>query len=115
MARSVIIYYENISNLMAFGTARPSQKCRQFFYVPFRERGFRQVTFLKGDKSPLSNIVIFYIIGMQTLYWFENTKKSMPENQYLSQYFVGLPSKISSFIKRRIDITSLIGAYPSPV
>ena len=39
----------------------------------------------------------------------------MPENQYLSQYFVGLPSKISSFIKRRIDVTSLIGAYPSPV
>ena len=60
---------------MAFGTARPSQKCRQFFYVPFRERGFRRVTFLKGDKSQLSNIVIFYIIEMQTLYWFENTKK----------------------------------------
>ena len=30
-------------------------------------------------------MVILYIIGIQTLYWFENTKEPMPENQYFSQ------------------------------
>ena len=29
---------------------------------------------------------------MQILYWFENTNEPMSENQYLSQYVVGLPS-----------------------
>ena len=58
--------YENISNLVTFGTGRPIQKLGQFF-VLFRERGFRRLTFLKGEKSTLSNMVILYIIGIQIL------------------------------------------------
>ena len=60
------------------------------FYGLFRKRAFRQLMFLKGEKSVLSNMVI-YIIWMQILYWFENTNEPMSENQHLSQHVVGLP------------------------
>ena len=54
--------YENISYLMTFGTGRSSQKFGQFFfYVSFRVQGFRRLTFLKGEKSTLSNMVMSYI------------------------------------------------------
>ena len=48
---------------------------------------------------------------MQILYWFENTKEPMPENQYFSWYVARLPSKI----KREKDMTSQTGTHPSPV
>ena len=60
--------YENISNLTTFGIGRSSQKFGQFFYVLYRDRGFRRLMFLKDEKSTLSNIVVLYIIGMQILY-----------------------------------------------
>ena len=68
---------------MTFCTECLSQKFGQFLYVPFRERGLRRLTFLKGEKSTLSNMVILYIIGMQILYSFENAKEPLPDNSYL--------------------------------
>ena len=64
MAVVLSFNYENMSNLMTFGTGHPSQKFGQFFYGPFREWGFCWLTFLKVKKSTLSNMVILYIIGM---------------------------------------------------
>ena len=64
---------------MTFGTGCPSEMFEQFFYGSFRERGFRQLAFLKGENPTLSNMVILYFIRMQILYWFE----PMPENSYL--------------------------------
>ena len=61
----------------------PPKSLGNFFYVPFREQGFRWLTFSKGEKSTLLNMVKLYIIGMQILYWFKNTKEPIPENQYL--------------------------------
>ena len=58
---------------------------------------------------------ILYIIVMQILYWSENTKEPMSENQYLSQYVVGLPPKIRWFMKWGRDMTIPIGTHPSPV
>ena len=43
-------------------------------YGPFRELGFRRLTFLKGGKSTISIMVILYITAMQILNWFENKK-----------------------------------------
>ena len=74
----LIIKIYEIWWLLALGVPRKSLS--NFFYVPFREWGFRRLTFLKGEKSTLSNMVILYIIGMQILYWFKNTKESTPEN-----------------------------------
>ena len=63
----------------------PPKSLGNFLYVPFREQGFRRLTFLKVEKSTLSNMVIPYIIGMQILYWFKNANKPVPENSYLRQ------------------------------
>ena len=67
--------------LLALGV--PPKRLGNLFYVPFRERGFRRLTFLKGEKPALSNTVILYIIGMQILYWFRKAKEPMPETSYL--------------------------------
>ena len=83
--------YENKSHLMTFGTRCASKKFGQFF-MGHLELVFHRLTFFKGENPILSNIVI----GMQILYWFENTKEPMSENQYLSQYVVGLPSKVTA-------------------
>ena len=109
----LIMKIYRISWLLALGV--PPKSLGNFFYVPFRERDFCRLTFLKGEKSTLSNMVILYIIGMQILYWFKNTTEPMSENWYLSQYVARLPSKISWFITRGKDMTSPIGTYPSPV
>ena len=50
---------------------------------------------------------------MQILYWFENSKESVFENEYLSQYVAGLPSEISSFLKWEKDMTDLTGHHQS--
>ena len=81
--------YENKSHMMTFGTICASKNFGQFF-MGHLELAFHRLTFFKGENPILSNMVI----GMQILYWFENTKE--PENQYLSQYVVGLPSKVTA-------------------
>ena len=53
---------------MTFGNESHSQKFGQFSLESFRERGFRRLILLKGEKSTLSNMVILYIIGTQILY-----------------------------------------------
>ena len=60
--------YENISNFITFCSRCSIQKFRQFFYVLFREQGFRGLTSLKGEKSVLSDMVILHIIRMKILY-----------------------------------------------
>ena len=52
------------------------------FYGPFKERGFRQLTFHEGAKYTLSNMVILHITRVQTLYWVKNAKETVSENQY---------------------------------
>ena len=74
--------YENISNLMTFATRRCSQKFGQFFYELFRERGFAGQRSLRM-KNQLYKICSCYVSLECILYWFENTKEPMPENQYL--------------------------------
>ena len=59
-------------------------------------------------------MVMLYIIGIQILYRFENRKEPISENEYLSQY-VGLPTKISWFIKTGKDMNSPIGTKFTPV
>ena len=93
----------------------PPKSLGSFFYGTSREKGFCWLGFLKVKKSILSNMVMLHIIGMQMLYWFENTKEPMSKNQYLSQYVVGLPSKISWFIKRGKDMSGQIRIHPSLV
>ena len=60
-------------------------------------------------------MVILYIIGIPSLYWLENTKETVPEDEYLSQYVARLTSKISWFIKRGKDMTIPIKTHPSSV
>ena len=59
--------------------AVPPRSLGNFFYRFFRERG---LTFLKGEKSTLSNMVILCIIRIQTLYWLKNAKVSENHNTY---------------------------------
>ena len=66
-----------------------------FFVRQIGSRAFVTLIFLKREKSNLSNIATLYIIEMQILHRFEKTKEPMSENQYLSQYAVGLPYEIS--------------------
>ena len=88
--------YENVSNLMTFGTGWQSGKFGYSFFVrQIGSRAFVTLIFLKREKSNLSNIATLYIIQMQILHRFEKTKEPMSENQYLSQYAVGLPYEIS--------------------
>ena len=68
---------------MTFRTGCPSQKFGQLFLWAISERGFCPLTFLKGKKSTLSNMVILHIIGMQTLHWLKNANEYVSENQYL--------------------------------
>ena len=82
--------------LLAVGV--PPESLGNFFYVPFRERGLCRLTFLKGEKSTFSNMVILYIIGMQILYWFKNTKEPMPENSYLRLIHVIIDSIRKSYL-----------------
>ena len=66
-----------------------------FFVRQIGSRAFVTLIFFKREKSNLSNIATLYIIEMQILHRFEKTKEPMSENQYLSQYAVGLPYEIS--------------------
>ena len=49
------------------------------------------------------------------LYSFKNTKEPASENQFLSQYVVGLPSKTNWYTKIGKHMTGSIGTHPSPV
>ena len=84
-----------------------------FFVRQIGSRAFVTLIFLKREKSNLSNIATLYIIEMQILHRFEKTKEPMSENQYLSQYAVGLPYEISWFKKRTKYMTSSIKIHLS--
>ena len=107
----LIMKIYQIWRLLALGD--PPKCLGNFFYGQFRKWGFRWLILFKGEKSIWSNMVILYIIKMQILYWIENTKEPVSENQYSSQYVVGLPTKTNLFIKRGKDMTSPIGTIPA--